>query len=119
MSLIYHLAPASRWSSWPKGEPYLPADYEREGFIHCTSGDELMLKVANEFYRTVPGDFVLLVLDTDKLKNPPSEVKWEKSTVFDPLFPHIYGPIDQHAVTDVRTFQRANDGTFLGWTKAN
>ena len=119
MTLIYHLAPSSRWYSWPAEKPYLPPDYEKDGFIHCTSGDELMLKVANRFYRNVPGDYVLLVLDTTKLKNPPSEVKWEKASDFDSLFPHIYGAMDRDAVVEVRRFQRADDGTFVGWTETN
>ena len=58
MSFIYHLAPATRRYSWPENKPYLPADYEKDGFIHCTKGDELMIKVANHFLRDVPGDFV-------------------------------------------------------------
>ncbi|CAF1291027.1 unnamed protein product [Adineta steineri] len=119
MSLIYHLAPASRWYSWPDELPYLPAEYDREGFIHCTSGDELMIKVANQYYRNVPGDYLLLVIDMTKLKNPPSPIKWEESSVFRLPFPHIYGPIDRQAIVEVRTIQRSDDGTFVGWTKSD
>jgi uncharacterized protein (DUF952 family) len=116
MSLIYHLAPAPRWYSWPDEKPYLPAEYDKEGFIHCTSGDELMIRVANQYYRNVPGDYVLVVIDTNKLEDPPSPIKWEKSSVFDLLFPHIYGPIDRKAVVEVRSMQRTDDGTFVGWS---
>jgi uncharacterized protein (DUF952 family) len=118
MTIIYHLAPATRWLSWPTGTSYLPAEFEQEGFIHCTLGDELMLKVAQQYRRHTPGDFVLLVIDTDKLLDPPSPIKWEKSSVFAELFPHIYGPIDRNAIVSVRTVQRADDGTFLGWSNA-
>jgi len=119
MTLIYHLAPATRWYSWPTDKPYLPAEYDREGFIHCTSGDELMIKVANRFYRNVPGDYVLLVINPDKLENPASPVKWESATEFDALFPHIYGAIDRNAVVEVRRVQRADDGTFVGWSTSD
>ena len=68
MSLIYHLAPATHWYSWPENKPYLPAEYDKNGFIHCTSTDEVMIKVANHFHRNVPGDYVLLVIDTMKFK---------------------------------------------------
>lgn len=119
MSLIYHLAPTTRWSSWPANEPYLPAQYEKDGFIHCTSGDELMIKVANHFYRNDQGDFVLLVIDPSKLENPASPVKWEKATEFGALFPHIYGAIDRNAVVEVRSAQRTDDGTFVGWSKTD
>jgi uncharacterized protein (DUF952 family) len=119
MSLIYHLAPSTRWYSWPENEPYLPAEYDKDGFIHCTSGDELMIKVANHYYRNVPGDYVLLVIDMQKLIDPASPIKWETSPVFALPFPHIYGPIDRQAIVGVRPIQRSDDGTFVGWSTSN
>ncbi|MCX6020178.1 MAG: DUF952 domain-containing protein [Chloroflexi bacterium] len=112
MAVIYHLAPAARWVAWPDGVPYLPAEFATEGFIHCTAGDNLMLRIANRFYRNTPGDFVLLVLDSEKLTAP---VRWERADIAEVEFPHIYGPIDQTAITEVRTVQRDPDGTFVGW----
>ena len=46
MNQIYHLAPAARWREWPSGEPYLPAEYADDGFVHCTAGGELMVQAA-------------------------------------------------------------------------
>jgi uncharacterized protein (DUF952 family) len=113
MELIYHLAPAERWRTWPADRPYLPADYDADGFVHCTAGDELMLAVANRFYQATPGDFVLLAIDPARLTAP---VRWEQpADGLAPLFPHIYGPIDQAAVLEVRAVRRAADGRFLGW----
>jgi len=111
--LIYHLAPAARWRDWPADAPYLAAEYNADGFVHCTAGDDLMLEVANRFYRDVPGDFVLLVIDADRLTSP---LKWEQSTDgLAQLFPHIYGPIDPAAVVEVRAVRRGEQGRFLGW----
>jgi uncharacterized protein (DUF952 family) len=113
MDTIYHLAPAARWRDWPAGAPYLPAEYDVDGFVHCTAGDELMLRVANVVYRDVPGDFVLLVIDPQQLVAP---LKWELSTDgLATVFPHIYGPIDRAAILEVRAISRGADGTFLGW----
>lgn len=113
MSHIYHLAPAARWESWPNDTPYLPAEYQADGFIHCTAGDELMLNVANTFYRSASGRFVLLVIAADRLTSP---LVWEQpGDHLAPLFPHIYGPIDAAAIVEVRAVRRAEDGTFLGW----
>jgi uncharacterized protein (DUF952 family) len=113
MKTIYHLAPARRWGGWPADEPYLPAQYAADGFVHCTAGDELMLEVANRFYHEVAGDFVLLVIDPERLTSP---LRWERSTDgLAKLFPHIYGPIDRSAVVEVRAVRRAADGTFVGW----
>lgn len=114
MSIIYHLTPSSRWNTWPKDEDYYPSDLEKDGFIHCTAGDELMIRVANRFCRTLSGDFLILFIDTKKLR---SEVKWERATDIDADFPHIYGLINKDAVVDVQKFDRAADGTFLGWSK--
>jgi uncharacterized protein (DUF952 family) len=113
MQLIYHLAPAERWHGWPAGTPYLPAEYSADGFVHCTAGEALMLQVANSFYRHAPGDFVMLSIDPGQLTAP---LKWEQSTDgLASLFPHIYGPIDQAAIVEVRAVRRAADGEFLGW----
>jgi uncharacterized protein (DUF952 family) len=111
MSQIYHLAPAARWATWPADQPYLPDEYTKDGFIHCTEGDALMLRVANRFYRTTPGAFVLVVLETEHLT---SELRWEAaSDGMAALFPHIYGPINQDAVVAVRRVVRAADGEFI------
>jgi uncharacterized protein (DUF952 family) len=113
MDTIYHLAPAARWRGWPVGAPYLPVEYVADGFVHCTAGDELMLRVANAVYRSVPDDFVLLVIDPERLTAP---LRWERSTdMLAALFPHIYGPIDRTAIIEVRAVRRGEDGAFLGW----
>jgi len=120
MTYVYHLTPAARWRDWPTEQAYLPAEYAADGFIHCTAGDDLMLSVANRFYRDAPGEFVLLVIDPARLSAP---LRWEAPASpaggpepdLAPLFPHIYGPIDRVAIVDVRAVRRAVDGTFLGW----
>ena len=113
MQQIYHLAPAGRWRDWPSEQPYLPAEYDADGFVHCTAGDQLMLAVANRFYRATPGDFVLLMIDPALLTAP---LKWEApADDMALLFPHIYGPIDHAAVLEMRAVRRAEDGDFLGW----
>lgn len=112
MNVIYHLAPADRWRAWPPGAPYVPAEYDADGFVHCTAGADLMLQVANRFYRHVPGAWVLLVIDPARLTAP---LRWERPAPDDglaPLFPHIYGPIDAAAIVEVRPVQRSDDGTF-------
>lgn len=111
--MIYHMAPAERWAAWPTSAPYPPAEFEHDGFIHCTAGDDILLLVANRFYREVPGDFVLLVIDERDVQAP---LRWEYP-VDNPatLFPHIYGPINQSAIVAVRTMQRTPAGTFEGW----
>ena len=104
---------AARWHAWPNDQPYLPAEYDSDGFIHCTARDALMIAVANRFYPPTAGEYVLLVIDPARLTVP---LKWEASgDDLAALFPHIYGPIDRAAVLEVRAVLRAADGEFLGW----
>lgn len=110
---IYHLVPTSYWNTWPTQQPFLPAAYAHDGFIHCTAGDALMLKVANNWYQSHPGTYVVLVIDTELLT---SELRWEQpADHLAPLFPHIYGPINQEAIVAIRAVQRAPDGEFLAF----
>lgn len=107
------MALASRWQTWPQNTPYLPEAYADDGFIHCTAGDALMIKVANTFYRSVPGTFVALVVETGLLT---SRLEWEAPSPGDalaPSFPHIYGPINLDAIVDVKTMVRDATGTFI------
>jgi uncharacterized protein (DUF952 family) len=77
MAMILHLiskADYDAWQSQPAGEPLKPASLASEGFIHCTAGDDLMLTVANLFYKGQAGDFLVLEIDESKVTAP---VKWE------------------------------------------
>jgi uncharacterized protein (DUF952 family) len=113
MAHILHLVPAGFYRSLAGAAPYLPEGFESEGFIHCTQGDELLLQVANQYYCDTPGDFLVLVIEEDKVTAP---VKWE--TRGTTLFPHIYGPLNRDAVVNVVAVQRAPDGEFVGYEHA-
>lgn len=39
----------------------------QDGFIHLTQEAELLLGVANHFYKQVPGDFLVLAIDSKQL----------------------------------------------------
>ena len=112
MSLFLHLTRVDYYNSFAPDAPYLPRDYEQEGFIHCTQGSGLMLQIANKFYREVPGEFQALILDEGKIMAP---VKWEPAGSI--LFPHIYGPLNRDAVIDIVALKRAPDGEFIGYAR--
>jgi len=101
--VIYHLVPADDWHATSLTSPYLPRDFENDGFIHCTRGLTLLLQVANTFYRDVPGEFLLLVLDERRIS---ADVKYERG------FPHIYGPLNRNAILAVYPMVRRDDGCF-------
>jgi uncharacterized protein (DUF952 family) len=114
--VILHLVAEDVWRAVPPGEPYAPGSLATEGFVHCTAGEELLVRVANTFYRDDPSPYLVLDVDESRLA---AEVRWESPPGDDPLgtevrFPHVYGPIDAAAVVAVRRADRRPDGTFTG-----
>jgi uncharacterized protein (DUF952 family) len=116
MDTVLHLMPASAYAA-RAGAPVV-VDCPPGGFIHCT-GDAVTLRlVANAFYRTAPGDFVVLVLDAARLG---PALRWEAPDPPPPpgaplaaeRFPHLYAPLPRDAILAVRPAQRAPDGTFV------
>ena len=106
--IIYHLTPADYYNGLPTDQPYRPREFDRDGFIHCTTGEERLLLVADTLYRRVPGEFLLLMIDERKVTSP---VKYENSGGI--LFPHIYGALNRDAIVRVVAVGRRVDGTFL------
>jgi uncharacterized protein len=115
---ILHLVPADEYLSLLPDQAYLSSAYDKDGFIHCTKEPEVMLQIANRFYKGLTGDLLVLVIETDKVNAP---IKWEPpahpdGTPAQPgerLFPHIYGPLNRDAVVDVHNAERDSDGNFL------
>lgn len=107
-NIIYHLVSIDYWESQPADGPYTSADFAREGFIHCTQGEEQLAVVANRYYRNDRRVFYVLVIDADTLT---SELKYEPGAD-GMLYPHIYGPLNRDAVVDVLPMSRDFDGVF-------
>ncbi len=119
--IVLHLMPAPWWRAWMAGDHYEPESLVAEGFVHCTAGDDLMLQVANRFYAGTGDELVAVALDTERLT---SALRWEAAAHPDgsaggdgePLFPHVYGPLDRQAVTGARLIVRDAGGRFVGYT---
>ena len=122
-AVILHLLPSSTWQELAGEERYLPAGYDADGFVHCSGTDEVMLAVANRYYRDAPmedGD-ELVVWDVDESLLR-AEVRWEAPDPEPPpgvpagtLFPHVYGPLELKAVVGVRRLVRDERGAFVGY----
>lgn len=118
--MILHLIERASWDAVRASNQYEPASLASEGFVHCTGDLDTLLVVANSFYRHVTGEFVALELDEGALT---SEVRWEapahpdgrRPVAGEPLFPHVYGPLDIVAVRAVRAVRRDRDGRFVGY----
>jgi uncharacterized protein (DUF952 family) len=113
-STIYHLVPRDYWEAQPTDRPYMPPDYESEGFIHCTRGDEQLAVVANRYYWHDPREWLVLVLDEQAVT---AQIKYEPGSDLK-LYPHIYGALNRDAIREVRRMPRAADGTFMTWMQS-
>jgi glutathione S-transferase len=111
-SVIYHIATRADWEHALEGGEYTRSSLDKtlaqEGFIHASQASQVA-GTANKFYRGVPGDLVLLVIDAGLLH---AEVRYEDVPGAELPFPHIYGPLNTDAVVDVRPFGPGPDGTF-------
>jgi uncharacterized protein (DUF952 family) len=121
---LFHLVPLADWEKLEaSGQDYLPTTYDADGFTHMTEDASVLLTVANHFYTDIPGEFIVLTCDQAKLKG---EVKYEAAAPVgekasyekppaedEPLFPHLYGPIELASVTAKLAVARGVDGKFL------
>jgi uncharacterized protein (DUF952 family) len=108
MSIIYHLAPIEYFHAQPPDRPYVPAEFDRDGFIHCTKGDEQLVIVANRYYRNDDRAFLIVVID-EGLVN--AEIKYEPGRD-GVLYPHLYGALNRTAIVSVLRMPRLPDGAF-------
>lgn len=102
--LIFHIASKAEWQSAVERGVYEPSTLGTEGFIHCSTLDQVV-ETANRFFRGRP-DLVLLSIDVERLR---TTVRFERPANPDDarrheLFPHIYGPLNRDAVNQVLDF---------------
>ena len=112
VSRIYHIATRADWEQAAAAGEYITSSVgttlAEEGFIHASQASQVA-RTANKFYRDVPGDLLLLVIDPG-LVGP--EVRYEQVHGAELPFPHIYGPLNVDAVTEARPFAPGPDGVF-------
>ena len=114
MTIIYHLVPIDYWEAQPTDRPYTPADYAREGFIHCTQGEAQLAIVANRYYRNDQREWLVLVLEEQAVT---AEIKYEPGRD-GLLYPHIYGLLNRDAIRKILPMPRDPDGTFRSLTRS-
>jgi len=96
MSLIFHITTQTEWEASQQKGFHIAASYETEGFIHCSTRDQ----VAGVLHRYFKGSssLVELTIDPEKLT---SKLIYEPAPSTNELFPHVYGPINCDAVLAV------------------
>ncbi len=96
MDIIYHVTTRKSWEEAMARGFYLSPSLEAEGFIHCSQ--ESQVAGVLERYFEGQDNLVKLVIDTGKLSSK-YVFDWSPSTA--DTFPHVYGPINLDAVTEV------------------
>lgn len=101
--MIFHFCPRADWEA--SDDPYVAPSLAEEGFIHCSSRDQVT-RVATAIE---PGraDLVLLCLDEGSLP-----VTWEDCYELGEEFPHVYGPVPRSSVIAVVEFPCDADGSY-------
>lgn len=98
---IYHIALERDWAAARGAGEYTVstrgATLAEQGFIHASFAHQVPL-VAAVAYADVADPLVVLVIDSRRLTVP---ILVERPPDSDLEFPHVYGPIDTDAVTDV------------------
>ena len=112
VSRIYHIATRADWERATAAGEYTMSSVgttlAEEGFIHASQASQVT-RTANKFYRDVPGDLLLLVIDTGRVG---PEIRYEPVPGAELPFPHIYGPLNTDAVIEARPFAPGPDGEF-------
>ncbi len=112
VSRIYHIAVRADWERALADGAYTTSTVDKtlaeEGFIHASAASQVA-RTANAYYRDVPGDLVLLVIDPGRLD---AELRYEDVPGADLPFPHIYGPLNTGAVLAAVPLAPGPDGTF-------
>lgn len=107
--ILYHAATRSDWDSRSETH-YEPAGYRDEGFVHLSTGDQLLPTM----YKHYPDRTDLLLVGVDP-REVSAEVVWEDVYGTGVEFPHLYGPVELAAVVHVVPMPCDRDGRFDWW----
>jgi uncharacterized protein (DUF952 family) len=105
--MILHITRRVDWETAVANNQYTAASLEREGFIHCSTIDQV-LQPANALFRG-QRDLVLLCIDPARVQ---AAIVYEDCYEIGQAFPHIYGRLNPDAVLQVVNFPPNPDGSF-------
>ena len=106
--MILHCMKKSTWEKRKTKEAWGKRNLKADGFIHCSSV-AYFWRVAPNF-TDVEDEMVIICIDENKLT---SEVKYEDGDHCGRSYPHVYGLINNDAVTAVLPFMRNEDGSYI------
>ncbi|PWV87370.1 uncharacterized protein (DUF952 family) [Paenibacillus cellulosilyticus] len=104
---IIHITTQDRWKEAKNKGHYDHESIAKEGFIHCSSLDQVLI-VADNLYKGQE-DLLLLLIEEEKVKH---KIIWEDLYNLNELYPHIYGVLNLEAVINTYLFKPNPEGTF-------
>jgi uncharacterized protein (DUF952 family)/GNAT superfamily N-acetyltransferase len=121
-NVILHLLSRESWAEAQAHGQLVAPSVATEGFAHCST-EHQMVDVANKYYSGA-NNMVLLNIDPSKLTSqlkfePPAHPDGSPALPHEPLFPHIYGPINLGAVIEVINFPCRPNGEFVAPPQLN
>ena len=120
--MILHLLSRESWVEAQALGQLVAPSVATEGFAHCST-EHQMVDVANKYYSGAT-NMVLLNIDPMKLTSqlkfePPAHLDGSPALPHEPLFPHIYGPINLDSVIEVIDFPCRSNGEFVAPPQLN
>lgn len=112
--MIFHIAEKLVWEACEKLDSYVPSEYLKEGFVHCSKISQVE-KTANNYYRG-RDDLVLLVINQDKLE---AETRYENLMGGEENFPHVYGELHKVAINQVIDLKWGEENELVGLADVN
>lgn len=107
---VTHITTRDAWNAAQQAGEYRHPSLDKQGFIHFSEPTpEQLLSVANALFLGQPG-LVLLVADLSRLAAPLRYEEYEPGSLH---FPHLYGPLNLDAVTEVLDFVPDATGRFI------
>lgn len=105
---IYHVCPKSAWKKAERRGVYEGSDDDiRDGFIHFSTGDQVVESV--EKHRKGQKGLVIVACDPDELY---PQLRWETSRG-GKLFPHFYGELRVERAHFVKDLPLGRDGRHI------
>ena len=105
--MIAHCMEKSKWNT-VKNEAYWgQQDVEAEGFLHCSPVRYLWRVLPN--FEKEEEDLVIICMDETKLE---AEVRYEDDGNYGRNYPHVYGAINNDAVTMVLDYLKDEQGHY-------
>jgi uncharacterized protein (DUF952 family) len=94
--VIYHLTTVQEWEEAQDKGFYDPPSLQREGFIHCSTEEQLDMVMKKNFQQHE--NLVKLIIDPSRLLQ---KLQYDQDSETQQEFPHIYGPLNLEAVTQI------------------